>query len=114
LLLLSWQICTLSVLLFTSVSYPVISNTAAPPDLSAVSLHDALPISTRFGAEVTWFTVDTKIVDTGSLINFNPSVTERLKLIREPDRKSTRLNSSHVSITYAVFCLNKKQQNSLS
>lgn len=35
--------------------------------------------STRFGAEVTWFTVDTKIVDTGSLINFNPSVTERFR-----------------------------------
>src|SRR5699024_11555183 len=27
----------------------------------------------------------------------------------ELDRKSTRLNSSHVSISYAVFCLNKKQ-----
>src|SRR5438067_3786136 len=26
----------------------------------------------------------------------------------EPDRKSTRLNSSHVSISYAVFCLKKK------
>src|SRR5699024_6323693 len=28
-----------------------------------------------------------------------------------PDRKSTRLNSSHVSISYAVFCLKKKKQN---
>src|SRR5699024_12804381 len=27
---------------------------------------------------------------------------------RSPDRKSTRLNSSHVSISYAVFCLKKK------
>src|SRR5699024_12185094 len=27
-----------------------------------------------------------------------------------PDRKSTRLNSSHVSISYAVFCLKKKKQ----
>src|SRR5207249_12323347 len=27
------------------------------------------------------------------------------------DRKSTRLNSSHVSISYAVFCLKKKKQN---
>src|SRR5439155_20366264 len=32
---------------------------------------------------------------------------------REPprDRKSTRLNSSHVAISYAVFCLKKKKQN---
>src|SRR5699024_12246104 len=29
------------------------------------------------------------------------------------DRKSTRLNSSHVSISYAVFCLKKKKQRSL-
>src|SRR5438067_5512351 len=29
----------------------------------------------------------------------------------QPDRKSTRLNSSHVSISYAVFCLKKKKKN---
>src|SRR5713101_2855230 len=31
-------------------------------------------------------------------------------LIRHPDRKSTRLNSSHMSISYAVFCLKKKKK----
>src|SRR5699024_11398346 len=31
--------------------------------------------------------------------------------IKEADRKSTRLNSSHVSNSYAVFCLKKKTQN---
>src|SRR5699024_11430677 len=30
---------------------------------------------------------------------------------KEGDRKSTRLNSSHVSISYAVFCLKKKNEN---
>src|SRR5207249_8827741 len=30
---------------------------------------------------------------------------------RERDRKSTRLNSSHVSISYAVFCLKKKKND---
>src|SRR3712207_8196093 len=29
----------------------------------------------------------------------------------DPDRKSTRLNSSHANISYAVFCLKKKKQN---
>src|SRR6266481_1714084 len=33
---------------------------------------------------------------------------------RRPDRKSTRLNSSHSSISYAVFCLKKKKQPQLS
>src|SRR5699024_11452350 len=32
-----------------------------------------------------------------------------LLLLKHLDRKSTRLNSSHVSISYAVFCLNKKK-----
>src|SRR5699024_12352212 len=36
------------------------------------------------------------------------SALERLETLR--DRKSTRLNSSHVSISYAVFCLQKKTQ----
>src|SRR5699024_11533523 len=33
------------------------------------------------------------------------------KKTKERDRKSTRLNSSHVSISYAVFCLKKKTKN---
>src|SRR5437868_9806686 len=33
---------------------------------------------------------------------------------RETDRKSTRLNSSHVSISYAVFCLKKKKKRKLT
>src|SRR5207302_8320584 len=36
----------------------------------------------------------------------NPSLIPELS--RDPDRKSTRLNSSHVKISYAVFCLKKK------
>src|SRR5437773_6463351 len=31
----------------------------------------------------------------------------------EPDRKSTRLNSSHITISYAVFCLKKKNKKTL-
>src|SRR3712207_7646280 len=31
--------------------------------------------------------------------------------MRQRDRKSTRLNSSHANISYAVFCLKKKKQN---
>src|SRR5439155_16717459 len=32
-------------------------------------------------------------------------------VLAQQDRKSTRLNSSHVAISYAVFCLKKKKQN---
>src|SRR3712207_8997896 len=34
-----------------------------------------------------------------------------LPLVRHEDRKSTRLNSSHANISYAVFCLKKKKKN---
>src|SRR5207253_6786698 len=33
-----------------------------------------------------------------------------LRVIQDEDRKSTRLNSSHVAISYAVFCLKKKKK----
>src|SRR2546426_5992045 len=34
--------------------------------------------------------------------------------LRDPDRKSTRLNSSHLVISYAVFCLKKKKRSNTS
>src|SRR3712207_6938408 len=38
------------------------------------------------------------------------TVEQLWKLIEEEDRKSTRLNSSHANISYAVFCLKKKNK----
>ena len=35
-------------------------------------------------------------------------------LLQQPDRKSTRLNSSHANISYAVFCLKKKKNNKIN
>src|SRR5699024_9030502 len=41
-------------------------------------------------------------------------IGDALKWIEPEDRKSTRLNSSHVSISYAVFCLKKKKINNIT
>src|SRR3712207_8682552 len=38
-------------------------------------------------------------------------LAERLRKLSAEDRKSTRLNSSHANISYAVFCLKKKKKN---
>src|SRR2546426_1448833 len=43
-----------------------------------------------------------------TLFSFSP-IVERVCSSRERDRKSTRLNSSHLVISYAVFCLKKKK-----
>src|SRR5689334_23385142 len=50
---------------------------------------------------------DTKIFDEGKRILY---LHGALHLVTLPDRKSTRLNSSHSSISYAVFCLKKKKK----
>src|ERR1039457_2158615 len=65
-------------------------NDTATTEIYTLSLHDALPISLRIGVEQFW-------------------VAEFLVLLTQlhPDRKSTRLNSSHLVISYAVFCLKK-------
>src|SRR5207249_9111953 len=48
---------------------------------------------------------------TGVGEDFNLDEARYHKIIIMTDRKSTRLNSSHVSISYAVFCLKKKKKN---
>src|SRR5688500_19187997 len=62
-----------------------------------LSLHDALPI----------YWIDILIRDS---MDLNGYVIERSPLTAHTlDRKSTRLNSSHLVISYAVFCLKKKR-----
>src|SRR5437868_14896839 len=73
----------------------------APPEIYTLSLHDALPIST-----------DRHLVTPRPhrLRSLLRSPRRRGERSRLRDRKSTRLNSSHVSISYAVFCLKKKKK----
>src|SRR3712207_7904108 len=47
----------------------------------------------------------------GDLTVIVEPVRERRAVPRQRDRKSTRLNSSHANISYAVFCLKKKKSN---
>src|SRR3712207_7160745 len=82
-------------------------NDTATTEIYTLSLHDALPISTsampraqcqkafEMGAEAA----------SGSGVLSTSSQRPKRTLI---DRKSTRLNSSHANISYAVFCLKKK------
>src|SRR6266480_7923836 len=44
-----------------------------------------------------------------ALVNTPPMLAEHRAVVIRGDRKSTRLNSSHMSISYAVFCLKKKK-----
>src|SRR5699024_12450677 len=82
-----------------------------PPATSAIytlSLHDALPISTPSAPVIA--AVDgseSSIAALRTAAEYAATLQAELLII---DRKSTRLNSSHVSISYAVFCLKKKKK----
>src|SRR2546422_6491382 len=73
-------------------------NDTATTEIYTLSLHDALPISSRSrrGTE-------------SSLEEERVSYKDSRR-IQRLDRKSTRLNSSHGYISYAVFCLKKKKK----
>src|SRR5690606_39411727 len=104
---------------------PLFFNRPAPPELYPLSLHDALPIWEDY--LTTKLPPNLPKIATGlaEMLSLKFCVTRRpwegnnVSYIAHPghelnhpfetqDRKSTRLNSSHVKISYAVFCLNKK------
>src|SRR5699024_12831065 len=96
---------------------PSFSFPAPPPThIYTLSLHDALPISYgRNRKDIKIFPGLVPIVGSTeaealekyeylkSLVDYDGALALNIR-----DRKSTRLNSSHVSISYAVFCLKKK------
>src|SRR5207248_11266054 len=90
---------------------------ATPPHpISPLSLHDALPIfaspALRRAASTLWgmpLNANGEIIGVlvvGFTKPYEWLPTER-EMMRAIDRKSTRLNSSHRTISYAVFCLKK-------
>src|SRR5699024_11944269 len=60
-------------------------------------------------ADITWLNHHIHICSGGIETVDNIRGRHLKQYIRTLDRKSTRLNSSHVSISYAVFCLKKKK-----
>src|SRR5690606_40074435 len=95
-------------------------------EIYTLSLHDALPIL-YVKEKKGWFmerSPDTRYEAKDLLSGNVPALVKPRTIISlsrgkwhgnitlpksQPDRKSTRLNSSHVKISYAVFCLKKKK-----
>src|SRR5438067_8980962 len=80
-------------------------NDTATTEIYTLSLHDALPIS---GIKPQPMEVEVL----GVMKGVNGPRQDLIHTQYFQDRKSTRLNSSHVSISYAVFCLKKKKNKS--
>src|SRR3712207_7245196 len=95
-------------------------NDTATTEIYTLSLHDALPISSsgpalRVALFITCFN-DTLFPETGrATVRILERLGHEVEFPLEQtccgqmhlDRKSTRLNSSHANISYAVFCLKK-------
>src|SRR5437667_12492589 len=86
----------------------------ATPEIYTLSLHDALPI---YPVDPSTLVAPLKfglLRATSSAWRGRPDLAERsvgedvARSSPNLDRKSTRLNSSHITISYAVFCLKKK------
>src|SRR5438876_3411316 len=71
-------------------------NDTAPDKIYTLSLHDALPI------------LRSAVPLPSTLARISFALTDGVRCRR--DRKSTRLNSSHPSSSYAVFCVKKKKE----
>src|SRR2546430_17580138 len=84
-------------------------NDTATTEIYTLSLHDALPISGGFvdyhkAVALGGFDEEVDVLAAGA-------VAEADAVVGFLDRKSTRLNSSHSQISYAVFCLKKKKKH---
>src|SRR3712207_7199061 len=82
-------------------------NDTATTEIYTLSLHDALPIwkvAVRRLIAETSHSFPNSALAALLLQEFLPALRQYLL-----DRKSTRLNSSHANISYAVFCLKKKK-----
>src|SRR3712207_7855083 len=95
----------------------VFFNDTATTEIYTLSLHDALPISdaTTRKSDSARISADGRLI-AGEVVNwpvppkFLSSGNVLSVLLSSEDRKSTRLNSSHANISYAVFCLKKKNK----
>src|SRR2546422_3800815 len=98
------------------ISYFFFFNDTATTEIYTLSLHDALPIYMAIHS-ITASNDSAAVGLIKFILGTHAKVVARLHDYDTwpchylGDRKSTRLNSSHGYISYAVFCLKKKKQN---
>src|SRR5205807_10090984 len=83
-------------------------NDPATTEIYTLSLHDALPICRSAMCAIARWPSHSSIC--GSAARVAGGVSSTTAAAARADRKSTRLNSSHLVISYAVFCLKKKKK----
>src|SRR5438034_8717264 len=82
-------------------------NDPATTEIYTLSLHDALPISKPRGILMEVSALQQML---SRFRQLQEDLQRQVNSVTVEDRKSTRLNSSHTVISYAVFCLKKKKK----
>src|SRR5690349_23468596 len=93
---------------FVVSSHPYFLQTTTTTVIYTLSLHDALPISGASAATGSSSSSSTSADGCAATASASAANGCPASAPASTDRKSTRLNSSHVEISYAVFCLKKK------
>src|SRR5687768_18449640 len=97
-------------LLFFILTFFFFFNDTATTEIYTLSLHDALPILVA-GTNYLYVLESKNTALSPDYSPFSYAIVLRPHALgRLEDRKSTRLNSSHGYISYAVFCLKKKKK----
>src|SRR3712207_9532166 len=86
-------------------------NDTATTEIYTLSLHDALPILFDTAETLDRCLAAARGMIAGARFDRARMAEAASDELIAADRKSTRLNSSHANISYAVFCLKKKKQN---
>src|SRR3712207_9507100 len=102
-------------MMITRVDFVFFFNDTATTEIYTLSLHDALPISLRQVPDqqpVVGADGGAVALHADGALEPPERRVQRVRVVLlagDQDRKSTRLNSSHANISYAVFCLKKKK-----
>src|SRR5256885_8877475 len=101
----------------SSIIFFFFFNDTATTEIYTLSLHDALPIYVHITDVRILLNLVQQLprrhaiqIQSGQCMTTS-SITAQAHAGNIKDRKSTRLNSSHLVISYAVFCLKKKKQD---
>src|SRR3712207_6886368 len=100
------------------ISFLFFFNNTATTEIYTLSLHDALPICSNFKSIAELQGEEYVVLHAKLMHVYNAPTRSGKKMTKATasdgsgfiDRKSTRLNSSHANISYAVFCLKKKKK----
>src|SRR5437773_11426874 len=93
----------------TLTSSGIIAPASVPQEMMVESFHHNVPSPPRSGM-ISLETMKVRVMETNEVIQTSEVSGFSKFISSELDRKSTRLNSSHITISYAVFCLKKKKK----